>query len=69
MNESEYYAGDFTDDNLDALADAGEFYLDEWEFTRCRPKRNYGGSRKLAKSYFLSENRKIVTRTADFCPV
>jgi hypothetical protein len=25
MNESEYYAGEFTDANLDALADAGEF--------------------------------------------
>ena len=32
MNEFEYYAGEFTDDNLDALADAGEFYLDEWGF-------------------------------------
>jgi hypothetical protein len=29
MNESEFYAGEFIDDNLDALADAGEFYLDE----------------------------------------
>jgi hypothetical protein len=29
MSESEYYAGEFTDDNLGALADAGEFYLDD----------------------------------------
>ena len=31
-NESEYYAGEFTDADLDALADAGEFYLDESGF-------------------------------------
>ena len=29
MNESEYYAGEFTDTDLNALADVGEFYLDE----------------------------------------
>ncbi len=32
MNESEYYAGDFSDDKLDALAEAGEFYLEESGF-------------------------------------
>ena len=32
MNESEYYAGEFSDDTLDALAEAGEFYLDESGF-------------------------------------
>jgi hypothetical protein len=32
MNESEYYAGEFTDADLDALADAGDFYLDESGF-------------------------------------
>jgi hypothetical protein len=32
MNESEYCAGEFTDADLDALADAGEFYLDESGF-------------------------------------
>jgi hypothetical protein len=32
MNETEYYAGDFRDDTLDALAEAGEFYLDESGF-------------------------------------
>jgi hypothetical protein len=32
MNESEYYAGEFTDIDLNALADAGEFYLDESGF-------------------------------------
>ena len=32
MNESEYYAGQFTDTDLNALADAGEFYLDESGF-------------------------------------
>jgi hypothetical protein len=29
MNESEYYAGEFRDDTLDDLAEAGECYLDE----------------------------------------
>jgi hypothetical protein len=32
MNESEYYAGEFTDAELNALADAGEVYLDESGF-------------------------------------
>ena len=29
MNESEYYASEIADSEIDALADAGEFYLDE----------------------------------------
>lgn len=29
MNESEFYATEMTDAELDAQADAGEFYLDE----------------------------------------
>jgi hypothetical protein len=32
MNESEYYAGEFADADLNALADAGEVYLDESSF-------------------------------------
>jgi hypothetical protein len=32
MNESEYYAGEFTDDDLNALANAGDTYLDESGF-------------------------------------
>jgi hypothetical protein len=32
MNESEYYSGEFTDAHLNALADAGDFYLDESGF-------------------------------------
>lgn len=32
MNESEYYAGEFTDTDLNVLADTGEFYLDESGF-------------------------------------
>ena len=32
MNESEYYAGEFTDPDLNALADSGEFHLDESGF-------------------------------------
>ena len=33
LNESEYYAGEFTDAYLNVLADAGEFYLDESGFS------------------------------------
>jgi len=29
MSELEYYAGEFTDSDLDALAEAGDYYLDE----------------------------------------
>jgi hypothetical protein len=32
VNESEYYAGEFSDADLNALADAGDFYLDESGF-------------------------------------
>jgi hypothetical protein len=32
MKESEYYAGEFNDSDLNALADTGEFYLDESAF-------------------------------------
>ena len=32
MSESEYYAGEFNDVELDALADAGDFYLEESGF-------------------------------------
>jgi hypothetical protein len=32
MNESEYYAGEFNDSYLNALADTGEFCLDESGF-------------------------------------
>ena len=32
MNESDYYAGEFTDREIEAVADAGDFYLDESGF-------------------------------------
>jgi hypothetical protein len=32
MNEEEYYATELTDAEIEALADAGEFYLDESGF-------------------------------------
>jgi hypothetical protein len=32
MNESQYYASEFTDTELDAFADAGGFYLEESGF-------------------------------------
>ena len=33
MNEAEYYTSEFTQAELDALADAGEFYLEETGFS------------------------------------
>jgi hypothetical protein len=32
MNEAEYYASEFTDTQIDALADAGQCYLNESGF-------------------------------------
>jgi hypothetical protein len=32
MNEAEYFSSEFTDAELDAQADAGEFFLDESGF-------------------------------------
>jgi hypothetical protein len=32
MNESEYYANEMADAELDAIADAGDFYLEESGF-------------------------------------
>jgi hypothetical protein len=32
MSESDCYAGEFTDREIDAVADAGDFYLDESGF-------------------------------------
>ena len=32
MNESEYYATEIQDSEIDAMADAGEFYLEESGF-------------------------------------
>jgi len=32
MSESEYYATEFADADLDALADGGEYYLEESGF-------------------------------------
>jgi hypothetical protein len=32
MSESDYYAGEFTDREINAVADAGDFYLDESGF-------------------------------------
>ena len=46
MNESEYYAGEFSDDIVDALAEAGEFYLAESGFYAMPTQEEM---RKLAK--------------------
>ena len=38
MNESEYYAGEISDAELNAIADAGEFYLKECGYN-CMPSK------------------------------
>jgi hypothetical protein len=62
IKESEYYAGELSDDKLDALSEAGEFYLEESGFYATPTQEEM---RKLAK---MGESMKAATR-ADFCPV
>ena len=37
MSESEYYAGDVSDAELDAVADAGDYYLEKSGFDQVLP--------------------------------
>ena len=45
MSESDYYAGEFTNREIDAVANAGDFYLDESSFFLMPTQE---GMRKLA---------------------
>jgi hypothetical protein len=59
MNESEYYAGEFSDDTLNALAEAGEFYLDESGFYEMPTQEELWKLEKMGESQlFLARYKK-----------
>jgi hypothetical protein len=64
MNESEYYAGEFTDADLDALAHAGEFYLDDSGFFLMPAQKEMQelaqmGNTLLFFDWFRTRNREL----------
>lgn len=56
MNESEYYAGELSDDKLDALAEAGEFYLDESGFYLMPTQEEMQKLARMGEILLLIEN-------------
>jgi hypothetical protein len=54
MNEFQYYSGEFTDADLDVLADAGEFYLHESGFFLIPTQKECKSWPKLATLYCSS---------------
>ncbi len=56
MNESEYYAGEFSDDTLDTLAEAGEFYLDESGFYKMPTQEEMQKLARMGEILLLIEN-------------
>ena len=60
MNESEYYAGEFSDDTLDALAEAGEFYLIESGFYEMPTQEEMQKWARTGEILLLIENHIII---------
>ena len=56
MNESEYFAGEFSNDTLDALAEAGEFYLDESGFYAMPTQEEMQKLARMGEFLLLIEN-------------
>ena len=56
MNESEYYAGEFNDENLNALAEAGEFYLEESGFYAMPTQEEMQNLARMGEYLLLIEN-------------
>ena len=56
MNESEYYAVEFSDDILDALAEVGEFYLDESGFYAMPTQEEMQKLARMGEILLLIEN-------------
>jgi hypothetical protein len=56
MNESEYYAGEFSDDTLDALAEAGEIYLEESGFYAMPTQEEMQKLARMGQYLLLIEN-------------
>ena len=56
MNESEYYAGEFTDDDLNALANVGESYLEESGFYEMLTQEELGRMDKTGETLLFIGN-------------
>ena len=50
MSESEYYTSEFTDADLDALADAGEYYLKDSGFYEMPTQEEIKEMRQVAEA-------------------
>jgi hypothetical protein len=69
MSESEYYADEFTDTDLDALADAGEFYLDESGFFLMPTQKEMQQLAEMGDTLlFIDWFRLVCHSTANFRP-
>jgi hypothetical protein len=67
MSESEYYADEFTDADLDALADAGESYLDESGFFLMPTQKEMQQLAEMGETLlFIDWFRLVWHPTADF---
>ena len=50
MNESEYYATEFRDADLDALADGGDYYLEESGFHEMPTQKEINEMRRAGEA-------------------
>jgi hypothetical protein len=55
MSELEYYADEIADSDLDAIADAGEFYLDESGFYEMPSSDEIEQMAKMGETLLLRE--------------
>jgi hypothetical protein len=70
MSESEYYADELTDSDLDALADAGEFYLDESAFFLMPTQKEIQQLAEMGDMLlFMDWFRSVWRPTEDFRPI
>jgi hypothetical protein len=60
MSESEYYAGDVSDAELDAVADAGDYYLEESGFYRMPSLEEMQKMAELGERLLLMDWLKIL---------
>lgn len=58
MNESDYHAGEISDDTLDALAEAGEFYLEESGFYAMPTQEEMRTLAKMGEALLFIEKYK-----------
>ena len=60
MNESEYYASEFTDADLDALADASEYYLKDSGFYEMPTQREIEEMRQVGEALLFIDWFRII---------